>query len=223
MRAPGNISAVHIGKAIRRPDISRAGLKTAYVKTPISTPVTIHALGIEGDEQANLRVHGGLEKAVYGYPVSNYAGWRADMPDLADRFVAGAMGENLVITGQDESTIHIGDIIRCGTALLQVSQIREPCSTFAAVLGTSRVARAMTRSGRCGWYYRVLEPGMVAAGDRHAITERPNPDWPISRFAIFAAGKGATIEALQQLVSLPGLTLAWQRKAAQVLAGQRDV
>nr|WP_310523697.1 MOSC domain-containing protein [Polymorphobacter sp.] len=221
MRAPGIISAVHIGKVTRLPDIGREGRSTAYVKTPVTTPVAIHALGLEGDQQANKRVHGGLEKAVYGYPASNYAGWRADMPDIADRFIPGAMGENLVITGQDEATIHIGDIIRAGTALLQIAQIREPCSTFSAILGTTRVVRAMTKSGRCGWYYRVLEPGTVSAGDSHAIIERPNPDWPITRFATFAAGKGATIEALEQLTTLPGLTQAWQLKAAKALAFQR--
>ncbi len=91
------------------------------------------------------------------------------------------MGENLVVAGQDEASLCIGDIIRCGSATLQIAQIREPCSTFAAVLGTTRVVRAMTRSGRCGWYYRVIEAGSIGAGDAHDVIERPNPGLAASR------------------------------------------
>lgn len=218
MIASGTIDAVHVGKVAPLPS---TGQLTAFIKTPVSARVAIHALGVEGDQQSNLRVHGGPEKAVYAYASANYAGWRADLPDLADRFVPGAMGENLVVSGLDEATVHLGDIVRVGTALLQVAQIREPCAVFAAVMGTARVVRAMTRSGRCGWYLRVLEPGDVAAGDPHDIVDRPNPEWPINRFTIFAAGKGGTIEALEQLVTLPGLSRYWQVKAAKALAAQR--
>jgi MOSC domain-containing protein YiiM len=217
MIASGAISAVHIGKVTK---LSADGRRTAFRKLPVAGAIAVHSLGLAGDQQGNLRVHGGTEKAVYGYPISGYAGWQAEFPAMADRFVAGAMGENLVIAGLDEEHVHIGDIVRAGTALLQIAQIREPCSTFAAVLGTTKVVRAMTKSGRCGWYYRVLEPGQVAAGDDHAIIERPNPHWSIARFARFAAGQAGTTEALHELTSLPGLTPAWQRKAAAALARQ---
>lgn len=218
--ASGCIDAVHVGKVAALPGTGRL---TAFIKTPAAGPVAVHDRGLDGDQQANRNVHGGPEKAVYGYPVANYAGWRVDMPDLAERFVAGAMGENLVVSGLDERSVHIGDIVRCGTALLQVSQLREPCSVFAAVFGTARVVRAMTRSGRCGWYYRVLEPGHLAAGDLHAIIDRPNPGWPVSRFAVFAAGRGGTIEALQELTTLPGLTPGWRLKASKALVAQQPV
>jgi MOSC domain-containing protein YiiM len=223
MIASGSITAVHVGPIARLAGAGRRGadLFTAYRKSPVAGPVTIDALGLQGDAQGNRRVHGGPDKAVYGYPGANYAGWRADFPDIAERFVAGAMGENLVIAGLAEAQVHIGDVIRCGSARLQVSQIREPCGTFAAVLGTPRVVRAMIRSGRCGWYYRVLEPGVVSAGDDHAIVERPNPGWPVSRFAAFAAGAAGTQEALAELAALPGLTPAWQLRAANSLAAQR--
>lgn len=217
MIASGTIEAVHTGKVAPLP---ATGQRTAFIKTAVAGPVAIHALGVEGDQQANRRVHGGPDKAVYGYAVANYAGWRADMPELAERFGPGAMGENLVIAGQDESSVHIGDIVRAGTALLQVCQIREPCSVFAAVFGTPKVVRAMTRSGRCGWYYRVLEPGIVAAGALHGIVDRPNPDWPISRFTPFAAGKAGTTEALTEIAALPGLTDYWRLKAAKALSAQ---
>lgn len=217
MIASGTMMAIHIGKVAK---LEGDGRRTAFRKLPVAGAVAVGALGLAGDEQGNLRVHGGPEKAVYGYPISGYAGWQAEFPAMADRFVAGAMGENLIVAGLDEENVHIGDIIRAGTAVLQIAQIREPCSTFAAVLGTTKVVRAMTRSGRCGWYYRVLEPGQVAAGDGHDIIERPNPDWSIARFARFAAGKAGTTDALHELTRLPGLTHAWQRKAAEALARQ---
>jgi MOSC domain-containing protein YiiM len=193
-------------------------LSTAFAKMPASGPVAVGPMGLAGDSQGNLRLHGGLDKAVYAYPVSGYAGWRAEFPELAMR--PGAMGENLVVAEMDEHSVHIGDIVRIGSALLQVSQIREPCSTLAAIHGTARVVRAMTRSGRCGWYLRVLENGVIAAGDAHAIIDRPNPGWPVARFAAFAAGRSGTIEALAELATLPGLTPAWQAKAAAALALQ---
>ncbi len=223
MIASGSIQAVHVGKVARLQNAGRGGdgLWTAFIKTPVAGPVIVHALGLEGDQQGDKRVHGGPDKAVYGYPLSGYAAWRAEFPEIAPRFGPGAMGENLVVTGQDENSIHIGDVIRCGSALLQVAQIREPCSTLAAVLGTARVVRAMTKSGRCGWYYRVLEPGGISPGDCHDVVERPNPDWPVARFADFAAGRGGSVEALEQLSTLPGLTKSWQVKAANILAAQR--
>ncbi|OYU14375.1 MAG: MOSC domain-containing protein [Alphaproteobacteria bacterium PA4] len=224
MIASGQVAELRIGRIALLPNAGRggAGIMTGFRKSPVTGPVAAGISGLFGDEQGNLRVHGGPEKAIYGYPLSGYAGWQAEFPDLAHQLVAGAMGENLVVTGQDEASICIGDIIRCGTALLQISQIREPCSTFAAVHGTARVVRAMTRSGRCGWYYRVLEPGQIAAGDSHDVIERPNPGWSIARFAGFAAGRAGTRDAIAELTTLPGLTPAWQARAARALAEQMD-
>ncbi len=218
MIASGKLAAVHTGKIAR---LASDGRRTAFVKTAVAGPVGIHPLGVEGDQQGNLRVHGGPEKAVYAYPLSGYAGWRAEFPEIADRFGPGAMGENLVVDGLDESSVHIGDTIRVGTALVQVAQIREPCATFTAVIGTAKAARAMTKSGRCGWYLRVLEPGIVTAGDDHDVIERPNPGWPVARLAAMATGKTGTVEALAELTVLPGLTPDWQEWAAAALARQR--
>jgi MOSC domain-containing protein YiiM len=223
MIASGTIAAVHLGSITRLENAGRrgAGIDTAYRKLPVAGPVAVHALGLAGDTQVNRKYHGGPEKAVYGYPVSGYDNWRAEFPDLAARFGPGAMGENLVIAGQDEASLCIGDIIRCGSATLQIAQIREPCSTFAAIFGTTRVVRAMVRSGRCGWYYRVIEAGTLGAGDGHDVIDRPNPDWPVARLAAFAASRVGTVSALEMLSRLPGLTPAWQAKAAAMLAAQR--
>ena len=224
MIAAGVISAVHVGSITRLENAGRGGrgLITAFRKTPVTGAVAVGLLGLAGDSQANRRYHGGPEKAVYGYPVSGYVGWRADFPDIADVFGAGAMGENLVVTGQDEDEICIGDVIRCGSSTLQVSQIREPCSTLAAVLGTTRVVRAMVRTARCGWYYRVVESGFISAGDTHHVVDRPNPQWSVARFARQVATRGADPAAWRELTTLPGLTREWQIRAAAAL-GSPDV
>ena len=224
MIAPGSLLAVHVGRIARLENTGRGGrgIDTAYRKSPVAGPVAVHSLGLAGDHQGNLRVHGGPEKAIYGYPIGGYTGWCADFPEIADRLVPGAMGENLVLGDADEDSICIGDVIRCGSTVLQISQIREPCSTFGVILGTTKVVRAMTRSGRCGWYYRVIEPGTIVAGDAHAVIDRPNPDWTIRRFAAFAANRAGTTAAIRELVTLHGLTPAWQDKAAEALARQQD-
>ena len=132
------------------------------------------------------------------------------------------MGENLVVDGLDEASLCLGDVIRCGTATLQIAQIREPCSTFAAAMGTTRVVKAMVRSGRCGWYLRVLEGGAIAPGDGHDVVERPNPGWPISRFTPIAAGKAGRHEEMAELAALPGLSAYWRSKLARRLADQQQ-
>ena len=215
MIASGRIDEVRVGQPA---PLDGHGLVTAYRKQPVAGPVAVGPMGLDGDTQVNRRYHGGLEKAVYAYPASGYAGWRTDFPDLAARLVPGAMGENLVVGGLDEATTCLGDVIRCGTATLQVAQPREPCSTFAASLGTPKVARAMTRSGRCGWYLRVLAAGRIGAGDPHDVVERPNPAWTMQRFAALIVAKRHDPADLAAIAALPGLTPPWQAWAKARLA-----
>jgi MOSC domain-containing protein YiiM len=209
-----HLAAVHIGPVAVHPDAGR----TAFIKAPVTGAVALEPTGLAGDAVGNRRVHGGPEKAVYSYPQAHYPLWAADLPDHAARFVPGGMGENLVITGADEHSICIGDIIGIGSAVLQVAQPREPCNTLARIIGTPKVVRLMVRTGRCGWYSRVLSPGDLAAGDEHRLLDRPNPEWSVYRFSRFAAGDPLPSAALEQLCTLEGLTPAWQIKAEKALA-----
>ena len=142
------------------------GVPSAFVKCPVDGPIAVMALGLAGDQQADLRVHGGPEKAVYGYALSSYAPWRHAFPEHDALLVPGAFGENLTIGGMDEETVHIGDVVRVGSATLQVTQPRQPCFKFALRFAEKRMPKAMIRNGRSGWYYRVVEAGVLAAGDR---------------------------------------------------------
>ena len=177
----------------------------------------VRSLGLEGDEQADLRVHGGIDKAVYGYAVSNYEGWRADFPEHAAQFVAGAVGENLVIEGLDEASVCIGDVHEIGTARLSVCQPRQPCFKLALRFDDERVVHAMVENGRSGWYYRVLREGMVRPGDSLKRVERPNPTWPIARFVALASRRGFSEGEWQELASLEGLAESWRERARRRL------
>ncbi|WP_439534691.1 MOSC domain-containing protein [Polymorphobacter sp.] len=208
------LEAVHVGRVTRHPEAGR----TAFVKSAVAGPVAVSVLGLAGDAQGDKRVHGGPEMAVYSYPADHYPAWAEDLPEHRDRFVPGGMAENLAVRGVDEHGICIGDVIGIGSTVLQVSQLREPCNTLARVIGTPKVVRMMVRSGRCGWYSRVIEEGHVEAGDAHRLLDRPNPDWSVYRFSRFAAGEAMEAAALAELAALPGLAPAWQLKAGRVLA-----
>jgi MOSC domain-containing protein YiiM len=141
------------------------GVPSAFRKRPVEGAVAVHWLGLAGDEQADKRVHGGTLKAVYAYPEAHYAAWLAEFPEHEDTLVAGAFGENLTIGGLTEAEVRAGDVHAIGTARLRVTQPREPCFKLALAFGDNRLPRALARSGRSGWYYEVLEPGVVSAGD----------------------------------------------------------
>lgn len=188
-------------------------MPSGFVKSAVEGPVRVRSLGLGGDEQADLRVHGGIDKAVYGYAVSNYAAWRADFPEHAARFVAGAVGENLVIAGLDEGSVCIGDVHEIGTVRLCVCQPREPCFKLALRFGDERIVHAMVGNGRSGWYYRVLQEGELRPGDPLRRVARPNPSWTIARFVALASRRGFSASEWQELASLEGLAAKWQQRA----------
>lgn len=177
--APQRLLAIHTGRVA---PLGPKGVPSAFRKHAVAGPVAAGTLGLAGDEQGDRRVHGGPDKAIYGYAVHHYAAWAAEFPALA--WGPGALGENLVLDGADEDTVCIGDTYRIGTAVLRVTQCRQPCSTMAMATSDPLTVRAMTKSGRCGWYFSVPEPGVVTADDAVLLLDRPNPDWTVARFAV---------------------------------------
>lgn len=178
---------------------------SAFIKSAVSGPIKAGALGLDGDHQADLSVHGGPEKAVYAYSSARYPDWAAAFPDLAPRFIAGAMGENLTVDGMDEDDLCVGDVHAIGGALLQVCQPRQPCFKLALALGEPRLARHMVRTGHSGWYYRVLREGSIAAGDALVLAERPNAGFGFPRLVTIVNRGGATLPELHDLAAMPGL------------------
>jgi MOSC domain-containing protein YiiM len=212
---PGRVVSVQIGR------IAALGAKrvpSAFVKLPVAGPVEVTAEGIAGDQQADLRVHGGRDKAVYGYGAEAYDFWRIAQPQHAGRLGPGAMGENLTIAGFDEMTVNIGDKVRVGTALLEVTEPRQPCFKLALAFDDPRLPRAFTRSGRCGWYYRTLEPGVIVAGDTCECLDRPNPTWPVSRLFEVIMARAFAPDTLAEMIAIEGLAEGWKVKALGELA-----
>ena len=190
---------------------------SGIVKTPRDGGVQVTMLGLACDEQADLTVHGGPEKAVYGYAASRYPLWAAEFPALAERFTAGSMGENLTIAGLDESGICVGDVHAIGSALLQVCQPRRPCFKFALRHDNKLLPKAMVRMGFSGWYYRVLQPGSLRAGDRLALHQRPNPDFPFARLTEIIYHGGPSEDELYRMANMPELAGQWRDHARQLL------
>ena len=157
-----NILSVQFGRiAPLGPD----GIPSGFIKTPTPDRTEVTHLGLVGDAQADLHLHGGPDKAVYGYAASHYDDWLAAFPEHEPLLKPGGFGENLTIAGIDEHQICVGDVHRIGTAILQICQPRVPCYKLALRFVDNRMPRAMVRSGRAGWYYRVLEEGHLQVGD----------------------------------------------------------
>ncbi|KPH60612.1 MOSC domain-containing protein [Novosphingobium sp. ST904] len=192
---------------------------SAIGKVPADGAVKVHRLGLEGDEQADLSVHGGPDKAIHHYPHDHYAFWRDSIgahPLLSD---FGAFGENIATEGLTEDMICVGDRWRLGTALVEVSQGRQPCWKLDHRFDGAPVNAGVVRSRRAGWYYRVLEEGEVAAGDRMVLEERPWPEWTVRRvFGLLIAGDHKKDrESLEALGEVATLATPWIRRRAKLL------
>ena len=149
--------------------------------TPIERAVRLKLEDLQYDEQADSRVHGGPEKALHYYPGEHYAIWQSELGSRPALQSPGGFGENISGFGLTEGNVAVGDIFRLGTALIQVSQGRQPCWKLNHRFGVPGMARLVQQSGRTGWYFRVLEPGVVASGDRLTLIERRAPDWTLHR------------------------------------------
>jgi MOSC domain-containing protein YiiM len=145
-----------------------SGIKKSSISNMAqANPVDVNTLGVIVDEQADLSVHGGLEKAIYVYPLEHYPFWNALLSrELKTPFdlQPGAMGENFSITGLLEADIFVGDTLQIGDLEFVVTKLREPCFKFNAKMRYKGAAKAMLQSGYCGWYMRVITPGKLMAG-----------------------------------------------------------
>lgn len=195
------------------------GEPSAILKTPVTGRVQLTAAGLAGDQQADRRHHGGPDKALHHYPLEHYAAWRQELPERAAWLeTPGLFGENLSTLGMLETEVCLGDIYRLGSAVLQVSQGRQPCWKLAHRLELADLPARIRANGRTGWYYRVLEVGEVAAGDDFQLLSRAWPDWPLARLWTVLFGAGRDVLALEILADLPVLAASWRERAAQRLA-----
>lgn len=193
---------------------------SAIEKAPVDGPRAVHRLGIEGDAQADLTVHGGPDKAIHHYPFDHYAHWRTALGAFPVLKQAGAFGENISTLGLTEGVACIGDRYRLGSAVVEIAQGRQPCWKQAHRLASRNMVVAMVQSRKCGWYYRVIEAGAVQAGDDLTLLERPHPEWDVRRvIGLLIAGEGRTDKAaVKALADLPVLAENWRLRAEHILS-----
>ncbi len=182
-------------------------------KQPVEGPWRITATGLIGDAQADLKNHGGLEKALHQYPRDHYGVWTSEIGLHRLLEQPGAFGENFCTMGWTEAHICIGDIVRFGTSILQVSQGRQPCWKLNKRFGRDDMAYAVQKTGRTGWYYRVLLEGTASDGDALVLDHRPQPDWPLGRLTRLLYRDTNARDELAAMATLPELAEGWQQLA----------
>ncbi|WP_454751991.1 MOSC domain-containing protein [Cupriavidus necator] len=213
------IDAVLVGQV--RP-LGPKAVPSGIDKHATAAPVRVGTLGLAGDEQGDPRHHGGPEKAIHHYAFDHYPAWREQLgaqgaTGIGVLDAAGAFGENLSTQGLTEAEVCIGDRFRLGTALVEVSQARQPCFKLNHRFGYPGMSRAVQQSLRTGWYYRVLEEGEVAAGDTLALVARPHPQWPLLRLLQVLYVDRLDYTALAQMADLTVLAESWRKLARQRL------
>jgi MOSC domain-containing protein YiiM len=165
----GKLLSIQTGPA-RRVQISGRSILTAIHKQAVTGDVQVLSMGLQGDEQADPSVHGGLDKAVYAYPSEHYPFWqtaraRAGLAGIDDALPFGSVGENLSLQGVRESDVWVGDLLRFAQCSLRVTQPREPCYKFNAAMGFNTASKAMAQQGNCGFYLAVQQGGHLSAGE----------------------------------------------------------
>ena len=186
---------------------------SAITKRPREGRVQVLAEGLAPDEQADRRVHGGPEMALHLYPLDHHAFWRGEIGDHAALDEPGGFGSNLAVSGLTEDMVHVGDRFRLGSALIEISQPRQPCWKIEHRFGQTGMVARIVATGRCGWYFRVIETGEVAAGDSLERIATGAADWSVARaFAALVAGKANRAE-LAELAELPTLSPKMRAKA----------
>ena len=200
-----SVDAAFVGRI--RP-LGPDGKPSGIVKSPVRGVVTVGMTGVEGDEQGDLRVHGGLEKAVHYYPASSYAILASERPELAAAFVPGAIGENLS-GGLSEADVCIGDVYRLGSAELEVSQLRRPCWKIEARFEADGLIEVIDRTGCTGWYFRVRTPGSFEVGAEMELIERPSPGLTLARLHAAEVAEAPEAGELRLLAAAPALNRTW--------------
>jgi MOSC domain-containing protein YiiM len=193
-----------------------ATFKTGIFKHPVQGRIMLRTTNLDGDRQADLSVHGGVNKAVYSYPSEHYEAWNAELPDPARTW--GAFGENFTTKGFLETAVSIGDRYRVGSAVVRVTTPRLPCFKLAAKFQRDDIIERFVLSGRCGFYFSVIGEGEVGVGDEFELLGREDPTLTIAEVNRLYTAKSPNRESLQRSLDVKILPESWRDRFRTRLA-----
>lgn len=211
------IQSVQIGRVLTEGnpetrDVLERQWTTAFYKQPVVGQVAVTTLGLQGDEVADTKHHGGVDKAILCYAASHYERWAEEAPHLM--MSPGAFGENLTLLGANEDSVCLGDRYQIGDCEVEVSQPRQPCWKIARRWGDKSLTKRVTQTSRTGWYLRVTKEGTIQAGQPFDLVARPNAEWTVGRANDIMFGRGKDRAEVIELMNLPELAEAWRADIA---------
>ncbi len=183
-------------------------VRTSIFKDPVAGPVQVHKLNLAGDEQSDLSVHGGVDKAVYAYPSEHYAYWREQLPGM--EFPWGAFGENLTTEGLSEESLRIGDRLKIGSGEFVVTQPRLPCFKLGVRFGRPDMVKRFLKSGRSGFYLAVLREGTISSEDPIQLLSEAQPGVTVAEISRLYTEDEGEQDLLRRAVEVAALPESWR-------------
>jgi MOSC domain-containing protein YiiM len=181
---------------------------TAIFKEPVNTAVMMRTLNLDGDQQADLTVHGGASKAVYAYPSEHYSYWRTELPGIDLPW--GMFGENVTTEGLLEENVYIGDRFRIGETEVMVTEPRMPCYKLGIKFGRPDIIKRFLASRRTGFYFAVAREGLISAGDAIELIGREQRDISVADITRLYAFEKDDLKGLRQAVEVDSLPENWK-------------
>jgi len=206
----GTIETIQVGRPRHFNDEgdSAKPWTSAICKTPVQGAIQLGWTNLDGDEQADLKHHGGPDKAVLAYSAAHYNTWKDELPDAA--FEHGAFGENLTVSGLNEADCCVGDVMQIGDCQLQISQPRQPCWKLSRRWNLPKLAVLVQQTGRTGWYYRVIERGTFEPGSSIHLIDRPFPEFTVKKASEIMYAKPRSPNNDLALAQCPALSASWK-------------
>jgi MOSC domain-containing protein YiiM len=192
-------------------------ITTAIFKDPVKGPIMLRKINLDGDKQADLTVHGGVDKAVYSYPSEHYNYWRKQYPNID--IIWGMFGENFTTEGLMEDTVNIGDQVQIGSAKLVATQPRMPCYKLGVRFGIMEIIKRFLSSGRPGIYFKVLKQGEVKTDDKIEIIEKDKNNVTVKDIIRLYVDKDHVdnIETMRRAIKISALPEGWKYEFQQII------
>ncbi len=195
-------------------------ITTGIFKNPVEGPVMLRKLNLDGDQQADLTVHGGVSKAVYAYPSEHYGYWRTELPGVDLPW--GMFGENFTTEGLAESAVYIGDKFRIGDAEVLITEPRMPCYKLGIKFGRPDIIKRFLASRRTGFYFAVVREGMVGAGDAMELIGREQQDISVADITRLYAFEKNDVKSLRRALEVESLPESWKGYFRHQLEKQKN-